>query len=201
MKKYSGFTLIELFITLAVVSVLLVIGVPSLKSFLQKSQLIASTNELVSAFHVARSEAIKINNSVTICESSNGSSCNTPGTGNWKNGWIVFVDRNTDQAGIGAACADANANTDCLLRIHAGVADGQMALSGANAGGKAVRSVTFDSRGLPRNAAGTSMSGKFSLCSYDTNNSVIGSRAVVLSLAGRVRVSDNAAAISCPTTP
>jgi type IV fimbrial biogenesis protein FimT len=199
MKKYSGFTLIELFITLIVVGVLLAIGVPSLKSFLQKGQLIASTNELVSAFHVARSEAIKINNSVTICESSNGTSCNDPATGNWKNGWIVFVDSNTDQAGTGAACAAAN--TDCLLRVHAGIADGQMALSGVNAGNVAVRSVTFDSRGLPRNAAGASMSGKFSLCSYDGDNSVIASRVVVLSLAGRVRVSDNAAVISCPETP
>ena len=135
---------------------------------------------------------------MTICESSNGTSCNDPGTGNWKNGWIVFVDTNADQSGTGAACAAAN--TDCLLRTHAGIADGQMALSGVNSGGLAVRSVTFDSRGLPRNAAGASMSGKFSLCSYEGGDTIIGSRAVVLSLAGRVRVSDNSAAISCPKT-
>ena len=90
MKKNSGFTLLELLITLAIVAILLTVGVPSLRSMMQGNQLVASTNELLSALHVARSEAIKSNSRVTICESSNGTSCTT--TGDWKDGWIVFID-------------------------------------------------------------------------------------------------------------
>ena len=197
MKKYSGFTLIELLITLIIVSVLLIVGIPSLKSFMQGNQLVASTNELISAFHVARSEAIKLNNNVTICESSDGSTCTSPGTGNWEDGWIVFVDGNSDQAGTQVACADGNTGTDCLLRSHAAFTDNQLTVSGL-AAGVAVASSTFNSRGLPRDAAGASQSGTFSLCSRDSSGNTINSRAVVLSLSGRVRVSDNAAVISCP---
>ncbi len=207
MKKHSGFTLIELMITLIIIGVLLVVGVPSLKAFMQDNQLVASTNELISAVHVARSEAIKLNNSVTICESTDGTSCTSPGTGNWEDGWIVFVDAAnplvvpaivSDQVGTGVACADDNIGTDCLLRSHAGFTDNQLTVAGVNAGDVVISSFTFNSRGLPKSAAGVSQSGTFSLCSLDSSGNTINSRAVVLSLSGRVRVSDNAAVISCP---
>jgi type IV fimbrial biogenesis protein FimT len=201
MKRHSGFTLIELMVTLIIVSVLLTVGLPSLKSFMQGNQLVASTNELVSALHVARSEAIKLNGSVSICESSDGSTCAT--TGSWKNGWIVFVDSATgagvspgDLVNTGAACTATG--TDCLLRIHSGFTDNQLTVTGVDAGGVSISSFTFDSRGLPRNSAGASASGTFSICSLDSAGNTINSRAVVLSLSGRVRVSDNAAVISCP---
>ena len=200
MKKHSGFTLIELLVTLIIVSVLLSVGIPSLKSFMQGNQLVASTNELISAFHVARSEAIKLNNSVTICESTDGTTCTSPGTGNWEEGWIVFVDGDSNQAGTEEDCADDNTGTDCLLRSHAGFTDNQLTVAGADAGDVAIGSSTFNSRGLPRDVAGSSQSGTFSVCSLDGSGNTINSRAVVLSLSGRVRVSDNAA-VSCPTSP
>jgi type IV fimbrial biogenesis protein FimT len=194
MKKYSGFTLIELMITLAVVGILLMVGVPSLKTFLQSNQLVAASNELISALHVARSEALKLNSRVSICESSDGKSCSN--TGSWKNGWIVFVDANGDLAGTGAPCAAPN--TDCLLRIHDGFTDNQLTVAGVDANAAAINSFTFSSRGLPKAVNGSSQSGVFSVCSLDTVGNTIGSRAVVLSLSGRVRISDNAAVISCP---
>ena len=195
MKKHTGFTLVELLITIAIVSVLLVVGLPSLKTFMQGNQLVASTNELISAIHVARSEAIKLNTNVTICESSDGTTCAT--TGNWENGWIVFVDGDiTPLAGTGVACTAVG--TDCLLRVHAAFTDDQITVSGADSGGTSVSSYTFNSRGLPRDAAGSSLSGNFSICSLDDSGGTISSRAVVVSLSGRVRVSDNAAVISCP---
>ena len=194
MNKYSGFTLIELLITLVIVSILLIVGIPSLKSFMQGNQLVASTNELISAFHVARSEAIKLNNSVTICESTDGTTCTSPGTGNWQDGWIVFVDGDTDQDGTEVDCADGNLGEDCLLRSHAAFTDNQLTMADVND----ISSFTFNSRGMPRNAAGALQSGAFSVCSLDSSGDTINSRAVVLSLSGRVRVSDNAAVISCP---
>ena len=197
MKKDTGFTLTELMITLAIVGILLVVGVPSLKTFMQGNQLIATTNELLSALHVARSEAIKLNTRVSICESSDGETCSK--TGSWKNGWIVFVDGNVvnpgdlpgDLVNTGKPCSKPD--TDCLLRIHGAISDKLLSVSAAN-----VSSFTFTSRGLPKAANGASQAGVFSLCSFDSSDNVIDSRAVILSFAGRVRVSDNQAVISCP---
>ncbi len=198
MNKHSGFTLIELMITLAIVGILLTLGVPSLKTFMQGNQLIASSNELISALHVARSEAIKLNSRVSICESSNGTSCST--TGSWKNGWIVFVDFDGNLVNNGLPCVAIN--TDCLLRVHDAINDPLLSMSGVvDSNGNAVSSFTFTSRGMPKDTSGVLESGVFSICSFDVSNNVIGSRAVVLSLSGRVRVSDNAAVISCPATP
>ena len=197
MNKHSGFTLIELMITLAIVGILLAVGVPSLKAFMQGNQLVATSNELLSALHIARSEAIKLNKRVTICESSNGTSCSA--TGNWKNGWIVFTDALGATSGTAAICT--NTIADCLLRVHEAIADNQLSVSGAYTGGGAISSFTFTSRGLPKDSTGASQSGIFSVCSFDDTDTVIGSRAVVLSLSGRVRVSDDSAVIICPTTP
>lgn len=188
MKKNSGFTLIELLITLFIVGILIAVGLPSTSAFLRSNQLVASTNELLSALHVARAEAIKVNTRVTICESSNGTSCST--TGSWKNGWIVFIDANGDLAGTGAECTAAN--TDCLLRVHEGFDDTSLTVAGLDANNAAVESFTFSSRGLPKNQNGSSQSGIFSICSSN------GERAVVLSLSGRVRITDNPAVITCP---
>ena len=200
MKKYSGFTLIELLITLIIVSVLLIVGIPSLKSFMQGNQLVASTNELISAFHVARSEAIKLNNSVTICESTDGSTCTSPSTGNWQDGWIVFVDAAVNQTSSGAVCVDGNVGTSCLLRSHAAFTDDQLTVSGVDAANAAtvINSVTFNARGLPKSSAGAAQASNFSVCGLDNAGNTIDSRAVVLSLTGRARVSDNAAVITCP---
>ena len=201
MKKHTGFTLPELLITLAIVGILLTVGVPSLKTFMQGNQLIASTNELISALHVARSEAIKLNTRVSICESSDGATCAV--TGSWKNGWIVFIDGNGanpgDLVNTGSPCTAAN--TDCLLRIHDAIDDDLLSISVLNPAKNSVSSFTFTSRGLPKAANGAVESGVFSLCSFDSNNNVIDARAVVLSLSGRVRVSDNQAVISCPANP
>jgi len=196
MKKDTGFTLIELLMTLAIVGLVVTMGVPSLKTFMQSNQLIASTNELISAFHIARSEAIKLNTRVSICESSDGATCTE--TGSWKNGWIVFVDGNGatpgDLLNTGSPCSAPD--TDCLLRIHGAISDKLLSVEAAN-----VSSFTFTSRGLPKAANGASQSAVFSLCSFDSSNNVIDSRAVILSFAGRVRVSDNPAVISCPAAP
>jgi len=199
MKKYTGFTLMELMIAVAIVGILLTVGVPSMKTFLQSNQLIATTNELLSAIHVARSEAIKLNKSVTVCASSNGTSCASSESGNWRKGWIVFADANRDFIGTGVACV--NTATDCLLRSHEEVDDPQLSVLGIYADGAEITSFTFTSRGLPRDKNLNAQSGVFSLCSFDASNAVIRSRAVVLSLSGRVRVSDEPSIIKCPASP
>lgn len=201
MKKNTGFTLVELMITMFIVGILLAVGVPSLKIMMQGNQWVATSNELVSALHVARSEAIKLNKKVTICISSDGTSCLT-NSNKWQKGWIIFVDANGDQIGTGANCETiTDINSDCLLRVHDAIDDSQLSVTGKfDSINQDIEFFTFSSRGLPKDN-GAPRSGTLNVCSYDDSNNIIDSRAVVLGISGRVRVSDNPAAISCPTAP
>jgi Tfp pilus assembly protein FimT len=72
------------------------------------------------------------------------------------------------------------------------VGDPTLTIAGLDANNAAIEAFTFSSRGLPKNTNGAPQSGTFSLCGSND------SRAVVLGLSGRVRISDNAAVITCP---
>lgn len=82
----QGFTLIELMVTIAVVAILLGIAIPSFTDSTLASKLRTQANDLVAGAVLARSEAIKRNQTVTLCASSDGTSC----TGTWSDGWIVI---------------------------------------------------------------------------------------------------------------
>lgn len=103
-SRSRGFTLIELMVTLAVAAILLTIGVPSFRDLMIKSRLSGQVQEFYGTLNFARSEAIKRGFSVSICKSSNGTSC----TGNWSDGWIIFLDSDEDKDTV---------NSDEILRI------------------------------------------------------------------------------------
>jgi len=60
-QRVSGFTLIELMITITVAAILLGIAIPSFNYLTVSSKLTTTANDLVTAIGVARSEAIKRN--------------------------------------------------------------------------------------------------------------------------------------------
>ena len=82
----AGFTLIEVMVTITVMAILLMIAVPSFLDVTLGSKLGAFANNFAASAHLARSEAIKRNAVVTLCVSSNGTSC---AEGGWDQGWIV----------------------------------------------------------------------------------------------------------------
>lgn len=86
-KAEYGFTLIELMVVIAILGILLGIAVPSFNDATLSSKLGSHANTLVASVNLARGEAIKRNTIVTVCTSSNGTSCST--TGGWEQGWIV----------------------------------------------------------------------------------------------------------------
>lgn len=94
MKQQRGFTLIELMLTISIVAVLVTIGVPGMQQMMRTNARASSSNELISTINQARSEAVKRNTTVSLCPSTNGSSC-TGGT-SWSGGWIAFVDDDLD---------------------------------------------------------------------------------------------------------
>ena len=85
-----GFTLIELMTAVMVAGVLLAIAIPSYREMTRNNRVSSATNDLVSAFATARSEALHQATPVSICASTDGTSCS--GSTNWTAGWIVFLD-------------------------------------------------------------------------------------------------------------
>ena len=83
-----GFTLVELMMAITVAAILLVIAVPSFRDAALGSRLSAVANNLLASVQLARSEAIKRNQTVTLCASINGSTC--AGSGDWEQGWIML---------------------------------------------------------------------------------------------------------------
>ena len=92
----KGFTLVELVVTIAVGGLILSAAVPAFREMILASRTTAMVNDFVGSLTLARSEALKRNERVTVCKSADGLSCTTAGT--WDQGWIVFNDPNGDAA-------------------------------------------------------------------------------------------------------
>ena len=95
-KRQSGFTLYELLITTLVVGVILTIGVPNMSEFTQNSRLTSTSNDLLSSFQLARSEAARSRGNITICASDNSLDPAANCGGTFNDGWIIFIDIDGD---------------------------------------------------------------------------------------------------------
>jgi len=111
-----GFTLIELMTAIMVAAVLLAVGIPSYREITRNNSVTSAQNDLVTALTLARSEALRQATPVSVCASSNGTSCLTgSGPTDWSAGWIVFVDATTPGA--------IDATTDILQKFSAPATD------------------------------------------------------------------------------
>lgn len=81
-----GFTLIELLFVLALLTILLLLAIPSGQQFLAQSRTAAGINTLTAALQYARSEAISRNEKLTFCKSADHKICG----GSWRDGQILL---------------------------------------------------------------------------------------------------------------
>ncbi len=92
----AGFTLIEMMVVVAIVAILAAMTAPSFNRFVVSSRVISATNDLVAALHLARSEAVTRNASVSLCPVSlppgSGDAC--ANSENWSGGWQVVAGNN-----------------------------------------------------------------------------------------------------------
>jgi type IV fimbrial biogenesis protein FimT len=151
-RKYArGVTFVELLVTLAVVSILLAIGVPSFNDAVLSSRLTSIANDLLASIQLARSEAVKRNVPVTICRSLNGTSCTT--TGDWEQGWIVKDDTTviqhqpTLQAGY-KVIRTVGGGTLEFQPIGVGATAGKFTVCRSEPAGRQKRVVTISATGM-----------------------------------------------------
>lgn len=79
-RTQGGFTLIEMLVTVTVLAVMLGVGVPSFRNFVAGQKVKTTSQDLMTALVIARSEAVKRNATVTVA----------PVTADtWVSGWTV----------------------------------------------------------------------------------------------------------------
>jgi len=94
----AGFTVTELVMVMTIIGIVAAIGIPSFKYVTTSNRISSEINGLLGDMQFARSQAIKEGQTVTVCSSSDGATCNIGPAGNiWSTGWIVFLDSNGNQ--------------------------------------------------------------------------------------------------------
>jgi type IV fimbrial biogenesis protein FimT len=124
MQRQNGFTLVELLITIVVVSVLLATAIPSFMQFIKNNRVTGQANSFVVSTHLARNESVKRGAGTTLC-AANADLDGCSGSNDWSSGWITFSDLNRDgiintatgAATTGISCLETE---DCLIQTVAG---------------------------------------------------------------------------------
>ena len=138
-------------LVVAVLGIALAFAVPNMNSFILNNRLASQLNMLASSLALARSEAIKRNEPVVVCASSDGAAC--AADVDWNAGWLVFVDRAggapdgaLDLAEGSDGCASDPDDVDCLVAIQQAI-PGVNTLRGA---GDVTASIAFVGSGEAR---------------------------------------------------
>lgn len=133
-KSIVGFTLIEILITLTILSILAAVALPDFSDMVRRNQVQTHLKSFTELMKYARSEAISSHRIITICPLSASDKCD--GSGSWSDELTVFFnDNNNDTLEVPA---------NDTIRVLAGV--GSNTLTVQDAGYTNQDMITFDKR-------------------------------------------------------
>jgi type IV fimbrial biogenesis protein FimT len=175
----QGFTLHEALVSLTLVGILFV-GAMGFGRLVPNTGIATDVNTLLADLALARSEAIKRGQSVTVCQSDSTTDCT--GSSSWHQGWVVFADANSNRS------VDVD---ESMLRVQQPLLHGaQVQFRGSGVGRD--HYVTYQPSGF------ATPNGTFTFC--DANDSR-NARVVIMYWTGRARTSTTKAdgdPIDCP---
>ncbi|WP_421621618.1 GspH/FimT family pseudopilin [Alkalilimnicola ehrlichii] len=169
MPYSHGLTLIELMIMVVVATILLGIGIPALGHLVEHTRLTTTTNQLLTALHVTRSEAIRRGHAVTLCTSKDGFTCTSDTL--WHEGWLLY--ENPTRTGHPSS-------PEAILQVENGWADQNVT---ATSNQPVSQYITYDGLGQSKRLSGALLMGTIKICGKSDKG-----RAIIISSAGRPRV-------------
>lgn len=179
MKASSGFNLIELMVTITIITLLMAIGLPSYRSVTTSNRLSSEINGLLGDLQYARAEAIKEGQTVTVC-SATSDSTGCSNTADWTNGWIVFSDpTNTGVVDTGEA----------ILRVQPALPSGDTLKDTSST----LKAATFNRMGL---SVGMPAAG-LTLTLHDRTSTTGWTRCLAIDAAGMLTTQNHATATGC----
>jgi type IV fimbrial biogenesis protein FimT len=157
----SGFSIVELMVTIAVAGILAALAIPSFSNAVRANQIASQGNDFIGAISLARSEAAKRGKIVMITGTSSAAA------NEFGNGWTIWTDKNNNyqierDEEIGTQASLKGANTlDSLDNID---------------------TIRFAPTGFPFIPAGVSAL-RFRLCASQGD---VGGREITIKSTGRV---------------
>lgn len=186
--RQSGFTVLELLITVVIMAILAALAGPSFKEMFENNRLATQANEIVASVALARTEALRRNGRVIMCRFDAVQTNPTPatagctsGTNAW-GGWIVFADVDGD--------GTYSTTTDELLQV---VSINSEKIQLLSSGILSTNTNRFDFRGdgMPRDVTGLrGAAGTLRAC-IPGANAAQNARDVMVGISGSARTQYN----------
>ena len=181
----SGFTLIELMVTIAVAAILLAVASPSFQEAINSNRLSTAANEMMAGLQAARMEAVRTNQRVALCLSSAPQAATPTCNASGATGWVVFRDVNHNGA--------PDASTDV---VRVGSNHNQVQMLGSPAFGS---TLTFRSDGLSYDNSSNPIKGTVQFC-VPSAHPAQNLRLVKIAGGSRVSIVKSTGNGACPTS-